>query len=164
MSITVTISGETATEVKRDWAELTEGKTTAPALSQTETPVQIPGSISTAQQAQAPITPPEAVPVAQTAAVPVQAVPTAQASAPAVPVQAPQPTTPSPQLATPPVAAAPAYTFEQLGVAGSALVDAGKMDALNDLLARYGCQRLRDLSPAQYGAFATEMRQLGAQI
>ena len=63
-----------------------------------------------------------------------------------------------------PVAGAPAYTLDQLAKAGAALVDAGKMESLMALLAKYGVQAVTQLPPAQYGAFATELRALGAQI
>ena len=63
-----------------------------------------------------------------------------------------------------PVAAAPTYTLEQLSTAGVSLVDAGKRDQLQELLKRYGVLAVTQLQPAQYGAFATDLRALGAQI
>ena len=59
---------------------------------------------------------------------------------------------------------APAYTLEALANAGTALVDAGKMNELMALLAKYGVEALTSLNPAQYGAVAQELRALGAQI
>ena len=99
----------------------------------------------------------------------------------AVPAPAPVPVTPQPPVTGPvvppppavpaappapavPVAGAPAYTLDQLAKAGAALVDAGKMESLMALLAKYGVQAVTQLPPAQYGAFATELRALGAQI
>ena len=79
----------------------------------------------------------------------------------AVPIAAP---VPAPMPAAVPVATAPGYTLEQLGKAGAALVDAGKRDQLIVLLQRRGVQTLSQLDPSQYGAFATELRGLGAQI
>jgi hypothetical protein len=38
------------------------------------------------------------------------------------------------------------------------------MQQLLALLSKYGVQALTQLDPAQYGAFATELRALGAQI
>ena len=94
--------------------------------------------------------------------------------APAVPVAAPTaPTAPVPTNATPvaPVAPAPAvpvtaptYTLDQISRAGAALVDAGKMDALLGLLAKFGVAAVTQLQPDQFGVFATELRALGAQI
>ena len=59
---------------------------------------------------------------------------------------------------------APTYTLEMIARAGTALVDAGKMDALCGLLAKYGVEALTALDPAQYGNFANDLRALGAQI
>ena len=59
---------------------------------------------------------------------------------------------------------APTYTLDMIARAGAALVDAGKMDALCGLLAKYGVDALTALDPAQYGNFANDLRALGAQI
>ncbi len=63
-----------------------------------------------------------------------------------------------------PVAGTPTYTLDQISRAGASLVDAGKMQQLLELLGRYGVQAVTQLKPEQYGAFATELRGLGAQI
>lgn len=120
-----------------------------------------------------PTTPAPAVaaPVAAPAA-PVAATPTATPTpAPAPAVAAPAPTagpasvtpgnTPAPAV---PVTGAPTYTLDQISRAGASLVDAGKMQQLLELLGRYGVQAVTQLQPEQYGAFATELRALGAQI
>lgn len=59
---------------------------------------------------------------------------------------------------------APTYTLDMIARAGAALVDAGKMDALCGLLAKYRVEALTALDPAQYGNFANDLRALGAQI
>lgn len=59
---------------------------------------------------------------------------------------------------------APQYTLDMIARAGAALVDAGKMDALCGLLAKYGVEALTALDPAQYGNFANDLRALGAHI
>ena len=69
--------------------------------------------------------------------------------------------TPAPAV---PVTGSPAYTLDQISRAGASLVDAGKMQQLLELLGRYGVQAVTQLKPEQYGAFATELRGLGAQI
>ena len=69
--------------------------------------------------------------------------------------------TPAPAV---PVTSAPAYTLDQISRAGASLVDAGKMQQLLELLGRYGVQAVTQLQTEQYGAFATELRALGAQI
>ena len=77
---------------------------------------------------------------------PVASAPVQTAPAPAVPVTA------------------PTYTLDQIAKAGANLVDAGKMEQLLALLTKYGVQAVTQLTPDQYGAFATELRALGAQI
>jgi hypothetical protein len=83
---------------------------------------------------------------------------------------APAPTaaTPPPETDTAPpgvpVTAAPAYTREQIMTAGAALIDTGKMDELMTLLSAFGVQAVTQLKQEQLGAFATELRKLGAQI
>lgn len=126
---------------------------------------------------------PAAAPVAPVAA-PVGPAPVNPTPGPApttaAPVAAPSPsptpvtnaTTAGPTSAAPgntpapavPVTGAPAYTLDQISRAGASLVDAGKMQQLLELLGRYGVQAVTQLKPEQYGAFATELRALGAQI
>lgn len=108
---------------------------------------------------------------------PVSAYPATPAAAPvAAPSPSPTPVTNAPTAGptsaapgnTPapavPVTGAPAYTLDQISRAGASLVDAGKMQQLLELLGRYGVQAVTQLKPEQYGAFATELRALGAQI
>ena len=85
------------------------------------------------------------------------AAPSANAAVPVTP-----PTTPAPVATVP--TAAPQYTLEMLATAGSALVDAGKLDQLVGLLSRYGVDSLTSLAPENYGAVANELRALGARI
>ena len=107
------------------------------------------------------------VPV-QTASVPTPAPVAAPAPAPApAPTPAAPPVTPIPTAAAPAPAVpvtAPTYTLDQIAKAGANLVDAGKMEQLLALLTKYGVQAVTQLTPDQYGAFATELRALGAQI
>lgn len=81
---------------------------------------------------------------------------------PAAPPVTPMPTTAAPAPAVP--VTAPTYTLDQIAKAGANLVDAGKMEQLLALLTKYGVQAVTQLTPDQYGAFATELRALGAQI
>lgn len=85
----------------------------------------------------------------------------APAPAPAAPAQTVAPTNPAPAV---PVTTAPTYTLDQIAKAGASLVDAGKMEQLLALLAKYGVQAVTQLQPDQYGVFATELRTLGAQL
>mgnify|MGYP006873074847 CR=1 FL=1 len=48
--------------------------------------------------------------------------------------------------------------------AGATLMDAGKVNDLIALLQSFGIQAVKDLKPEQLGAFATELRKLGAKI
>lgn len=95
---------------------------------------------------------------AMQSALPVQAAP-----APSVPVQQP------PAVPTAPVQAAPTagqkdYTIEELQAAAGELVRAQKQAELLALLQKYGAPAVTALTQAQYGAFATDLRQLGAHI
>ena len=115
----------------------------------------------------------QADPLIDTAA-PASASAPAPVAAPVVPAPAPAapaaPVAPGPTAApgSMPAAAAPApsYTQEQLSKTGVELVstDPAKMTELSSLLAQYGVQAITQLAPAQYGAFATALRGLGARI
>lgn len=78
------------------------------------------------------------------------------------PEPSPAPATQTPTNTVP--TGAPQYTMDMLAVAGTALIDAGRMGELCGLLAKYGVESVTALNPAQYGAFATDLRALGAQI
>lgn len=56
------------------------------------------------------------------------------------------------------------YTIDDLAKAAMPIMDAGRQSELVQLLANFGVDRLPSLSPSQYGAFATALRGLGAQI
>ena len=102
------------------------------------------------------------------AAQPGQQVPVAgQPPMPAAGQQAPVP--PAPNPTQPPAATAlpteaARYTREQLARAGVSLMDSGKADQVQGLLAQFGAERLEALPEAQYGAFATALRGLGAKL
>lgn len=90
-------------------------------------------------------------------------VPTAQS-----PVQHPVVQTPVTEVqqpaAIPTSHVAQAYTVEQLQMAMAPLVDAGKMEEIRGLLNSFGVPSIMDLQPDQYGALATALRGMGAQI
>lgn len=119
----------------------------------------------------APVTPAPVPPVTTPPAtvVPTQPTPAPVATptpapapvAPVAPAQTVAPTNPAPAV---PVTTAPTYTLDQIAKAGASLVDAGKMEQLLALLAKYGVQAVTQLQPDQYGVFATELRTLGAQL
>ena len=116
----------------------------------------ISGKPQPSVQVSAPVVP-APMPVVPTPTAPVQAAPI-QAQAPTVPVA---PVTP---IAGVPLANAPQFSVEQIMTAGAALMDAGKVEDLMNLLRSFGVQAVMELKPEQLGAFATEMRKLGAAI
>jgi len=134
------------------------------------------GKVSKSDTAPAPIpapaVPPAAAPAAPAVSAPVNPTPApvpvnpAPAPVAAAPVAGPQVTPPGNAPAVAPVAAAPTYTVEQIGKAGADLVsqDAAKMPELLALLQKYGVQAITQLKPEQLGAFATELRGLGAKL
>lgn len=130
-------------------------------------PMPVQANPTQAAPAPAPVVP-QSAPVAQTvptagptAAYPSNPVPTAPAAAPA-PVAPNSPAVPP--AASVPLASAPQYTVDQIMQAGASLMDAGKVNELMNLLHGFGVQAVMDLKQEQLGAFATELRKLGAQI
>jgi hypothetical protein len=116
-------------------------------------PIQTP-------QTMVPATPiPTAAPVIPMAAPIVPAAVTVPVAPTAAPTFAPAA---SPLPAVP--VAAPSYTLDDLARAGGALLQAGKAAEAQALLPKYGIRYLNELKPEQYGAFAIELRALGAQI
>ena len=118
------------------------------------TPAPAPAPAPAAPVSPAPVNPTQ-TPAPSPSPMPVTSAPTAG------PTSAAPGSTPAPAV---PVTSAPAYTLDQISRAGASLVDAGKMEQLLALLGRYGVQAVTQLQPEQYGAFATELRALGAQI
>lgn len=129
--------------------------------------------------------PPVANPTMPVSGVPLSATPTQAAtpfahttpvaqSAPTVPIAQSAPTVPVAQPAsTVPVAntaqfsvptSAPRYTLDMIAAAGATLINAGKMDQLMQLLAKFGVASLTEIAPDKYGAVASELRALGARI
>lgn len=94
------------------------------------------------------------------APVPVTPVPVAQPAASPAPVAQP---VPAPAPAAAPTTAR-AFRFEDIQLAATSLCDTGKRAEVLALLAKYGIQALSALPAEQYGAFATELRGLGAKI
>lgn len=92
------------------------------------------------------------------------------ATATHTPAQNPAPVTAAPIASAAPVTApavptaVPTYTIEQIAKAGAELAQSGKMPQLLALLQQYNIQAVTMLQPAQYGAFATALRGLGANL
>ena len=114
------------------------------------------GNAVQAQPVQAAVQPaPVQMPVQQA---PVQQAPVQQAPVQQTPVQMPVPV----QQAVP--TSAPTYTLDDLARAAMSLMDSGRQIDLQQLLARFGVEALPLLPQQQYGAFATALREMGAQI
>lgn len=110
------------------------------------TPVQAPTAASQPVSVTAPITPSTAPVKPSTAPVTPPAAPVTSPAAPAVPT------------------ASPSYTLDDLARAAMTLMDAGRLNELQQLLTQFGVEALPMLPKDQYGAFATALRGLGAQI
>lgn len=112
-----------------------------------------------APQAEASFAPQMAASVQQPAAAPTQQpLPVQQAAQQITTV----PTPPASQAAVPTSTAT--YTLDDLSRAGMTLMDSGRQNDLLNLLTQFGVTSLPDLPAAQYGAFATALRGLGAKI
>lgn len=118
---------------------------------------------------QAPVVPTQpAAPV--TPVQPAAPVAPAQPTAPVVPPQTVVPTTPVQPVAsvTPIQPVVPTtsvtYTPDDLARAAFALMDSGRQQELIGLLQQFGVNAIPELKPEQFGAFATALRGMGAQI
>ena len=82
------------------------------------------------------------------------------------PVQNVVPEIPAQQQAAPQAVptSAPSYTMDQIAVASTRLMEKGLRDELLQLLSSFGVQALTSLPQEQYGAFATKLREMGANI
>lgn len=93
-------------------------------------------------------------------------------AAPAQPIVTQQPavapaSTPSPSQAPVQTAVpttAQSYSADDLARAAMTLMDAGRMNDLQALLAQFGINSLPELPESQRGAFATALRGMGAKI
>lgn len=114
-------------------------------------------------------------PVVQQAVAPTATTTTVPSTPPVQNVQ-PVPTTQTAQTApvaqnttstvnpVPTATATPTYTMEQLAVAATGLIDAGKMQDVQNTLASLGAQTLMDLPQEKYGEFASAIKAIGAVI
>lgn len=111
-------------------------------------------------------------PAVQAASIPAPAAQPSPAPVPVTPVPVAQPAAAPAPVAQPVAASAPvaapttarAFRFEDIQLAATSLCDTGKRAEVLALLAKYGIQALSALPAEQYGAFATELRGLGAKI
>lgn len=110
----------------------------APVVQQTVVPTETVAPAATTVPSTPPVQPVPAAPVAQNTASAVNPVPTATAT--------------------------PTYSMEQLAVAATGLIDAGKMQDVQNTLASLGAQTLMDLPQEKYGEFASAIKAIGAVI
>ncbi len=118
-----------------------------PVVQQVVAPAETAAPTTTTVLSTPPVQNVQPVPTTQTA----QAAPVAQNTAPTV---SPVPT----------ATAAPTYSMEQLAVAATGLIDAGKMQDVQNTLASLGAQTLMDLPQEKYGEFASAIKAIGAVI
>lgn len=121
---------------------------------------QAPSGGNTSQGPTAGITPETFTPA------PIQPAPVAQPAqqVPAAPVTPPAGQAPATPPAQPVPTTAPSYTLDDLTRAAIPLMDSGKQPELLQLIRSFGVEALPSLQPEQYGAFATALRGMGAQI
>lgn len=131
-------------------------------------PTPVPSTQPTSQvpvQQPASVQPQPVPPVQPTPQAPVQPSQAPQTQpTPQVPVQQPQPVQPQPTSQAPVTTSTPQYTLEDLARAAVPLQDAGRGQDLMALLQKYNVMSMTQLDPSVFGAFATDLRALGAQI
>ena len=115
----------------------------APVVQQTVAPAETAAQTTTTVPSTPPVQNVQPVPTTQTAQ-----------TAPVAPTVSPVPT----------ATAAPTYSMEQLAVAATGLIDAGKMQDVQNTLAALGAQTLMDLPQEKYGEFASAIKAIGAVI
>lgn len=132
-----------------------------------------PSASASVAQPETPVVPvkPTPAPATQQIVPPATMQPTANPTTPVpgaplstAPAQTGIPVAPAIPAGTPVPTTAPQYTLDMIATAGSALIDAGKMDQLMQLLGKFGVASLTELAPENYGAVAGELRALGAAI
>ena len=88
-----------------------------------------------------------------------------QEAPPVAPVKQETPKQEAPAQAVPAVPTSnPSFTMDQLAVAATQLMDAGKREEIISLLSTFNVQALTGLPKDQYGAFATSLRGMGAKL
>ena len=135
------------TETARN-PEDSSGPDTAPHTEPAKTVPSVPVAQPTVPVSKDPVQAAETVPTVPAFTVPVQA-------SAAVPTATPAAAVPTSD---------PVYTMDDLARAAMTLMDSGRQLELQNLLARFGCEALPALPKSQYGAFATALRGMGAQI
>ena len=144
----------------RNLAAALDGKTPDHTAAINTAPINAPINPTPAQVAQPTATPAAMPVIVETAATPAAMPAIAETAATPAAMPAIAETAAAPAVPT----SAPQYTLDMIATAGSALIDAGKMDQLMGLLGKFGVASLTELAPESYGAVANELRALGAAI
>lgn len=127
-----------------------------------------PDITATVQSVPTPVAPISA-PAVPMGCVPTQQIPTTTHPMPAMQV----PTSPVPNAATAPASpsvpttattAVPSYTIEQFQTAIAPLLDAGKVEQIQQLVQSFGVATLMDIPKERYGEFANGLRNIGGVI
>ena len=149
----------TAPELTEALNNLARAISLAPTTQTGETSGATPTSTTSVTAESAPVAEPTPIVPVANPTVPTSAPQTVPVAQPAQNVSSPTPT-PAPIIPT----AAPQYTLDMLANAGAALLNAGKMNELMAILAKFGVEALTSIPPEKYGAVALELRNIGAQI
>lgn len=156
----ITIKGNTPAELFANLAQMAAANANAAPAAVPQVPVATAPTAAAPTALQPPVVAP--APVSPAVSNPAPAVTPAPVTAPTLVAPAPAAAPVAAPAAVP--SAAPTYTLDALARAGATLAQSGKMQEALALLAKYGIQTVNQLRPEQYGAFATELRALGAQI
>lgn len=154
--IKLTVSAPELADAIHHLATAIENRPAAPAPKKTKKPEK--------EETQAPVTTAPTTAPVQAPSIASGTIPTAPAITTAPPAPAVVAPTQAPAPAPVPQAPQKTLTITEISAAGAALVDRGMMPQLVELLGRYGVQTVLSLVPAQYEAFANDLRALGAPI
>ena len=127
------------------------------AASPTSTPVEPQNASGPMQTVPVPITIP-------TQSAPVQPIVTQQPAVAPASTPSPLPSQGQAPVQTAVPTTAQSYSADDLARAAMTLMDAGRMNDLQALLAQFGINSLPELPESQRGAFATALRGMGAKI
>lgn len=163
-TITIKIEAPEIVQAITALAEAISGKpvtNTQSVQATTATNVQAPvATVPTVQVSQPPVQNSYTVPTTP----PVAAVPTVQVNQPPVATVPPQQPVSSPYVAPTAPTSTPAYTIEQLQTAIAPLLDAGKVQQIQQLVQSFGVATLMDIPKERYGEFANGLRSLGGVL
>ncbi|MGV3139421.1 hypothetical protein ACEF06_23695 [Brevibacillus agri] len=161
MSVQISINGDNAAEAVKELASLAAHFMHVPVSTASISADPVGASMETQQRTQeshqqnvVPFSPPSYQPEQPQQAVPVA--PPVQGTSQATPVPL------SPPGAVP--TASPTYSVDQLAVAATQLVDAGRQAEVVQMLQQFGGPPLTAVPKEHYGAIATQLRAMGAKI